>query len=95
MLIKTHRVPLRGNPVEKVARLVARGVNIMNVFAFYGRFIVLCVMFHAHLPLLMSLIVRIIFVLRQFQQFFFYFIFNISLYADLKVSQHDIYEYMC
>lgn len=61
----------------------------MNVFAFYGRFIVLCFMFHAHLPLLMSFTARIIFELRQFQQFFF--VFNISLYADLKVSQHDIY----
>lgn len=71
MLIKTHRVPLSGNSVEEGCQCGARGVNIMNVFAFYGRFIVLCFMFHAHLPLLMSFTARIIFELRQFQQFFF------------------------
>lgn len=59
----------------------------MYVFAFYGRFIVLCFMFHPHLPLLMSFIARIIFVLRQFQRFFYFQQFIISR------PQSDIYVY--
>lgn len=87
MLIKTHRVPLRGNPGEKGCQGGSeRGQHYECVCILWPFH---CFMFHVSCTFA---IINVIYSAHHFRVVIISTVFfNILLYADLKVSQHDIY----